>query len=426
MCDGNIRRKEHEKLEKYQGLREELEKAWKVKATVVPVVIGALGAVTPKLDEWLQHIPGTTADISVQKSAVLGTARILRRTLKLPGLWKLTELRVKLDHALTRNSQERELHDQLLQQEQEIENMIKKETAEKNTLTNRVKELNQNVVALKNTRQAEEDDKPGELSSHLKNTVMYQTLYLKQVKEDFNELQKQRRNLTIQHLQQVAQRRKTFDSLTTYTAAEITLKEELNNYFRVKYKFCTNSTSTLATNRGNRLSRMDYVYGPLSLSVVAGCGLILGWYLRGRFAPASKSLAAAATAASSTAEASIMGEGGEYKMIIVVRNDLKMGKGKVAAQCSHAAVSAYKQVQKRHPELLKEWEYCGQPKVVVKAPDEETLIELLARAKEMGLPVSLIQDAGRTQIAPGSRTVLGIGPGPSDLVDMVTGELKLY
>ncbi|KAK7886240.1 hypothetical protein WMY93_025861 [Mugilogobius chulae] len=85
--DGNIRRKEHEKLEKYQGLREELEKAWKVKATVVPVVIGALGAMNPKLDEWLQHIPGSTSDISVQKSAVLGTARILRRTLKLPGLW---------------------------------------------------------------------------------------------------------------------------------------------------------------------------------------------------------------------------------------------------------------------------------------------------------------------------------------------------
>ncbi|KAK7879105.1 hypothetical protein WMY93_034112 [Mugilogobius chulae] len=85
--DPRCRRKEHEKLEKYQGLREELEKAWKVKATVVPVVIGALGAVTPKLDEWLQHIPGSTPDISVQKSAVLGTARILRRTLKLPGLW---------------------------------------------------------------------------------------------------------------------------------------------------------------------------------------------------------------------------------------------------------------------------------------------------------------------------------------------------
>ena len=58
-----------------------------MKATVVPVVIGALGAVTPKLEEWLQQIPGKTSDISVQKSAVLGTAKILRRTLKLPGLW---------------------------------------------------------------------------------------------------------------------------------------------------------------------------------------------------------------------------------------------------------------------------------------------------------------------------------------------------
>uniref|UniRef100_A0A087YQ23 Uncharacterized protein n=1 Tax=Poecilia formosa TaxID=48698 RepID=A0A087YQ23_POEFO len=47
--DYNIRKKEHEKLEKYQGLREELEKAWKVKTTVVPVVIRALWAVTPKL-----------------------------------------------------------------------------------------------------------------------------------------------------------------------------------------------------------------------------------------------------------------------------------------------------------------------------------------------------------------------------------------
>uniref|UniRef100_A0A669EZW7 Reverse transcriptase domain-containing protein n=1 Tax=Oreochromis niloticus TaxID=8128 RepID=A0A669EZW7_ORENI len=85
--DSNIRKKEHEKLEKYQGLREELERMWRIKVTVVPVVIGALGAVTPKLGEWLQQIPGTTSEISVQKSAVLGTAKILRRTLKLPGLW---------------------------------------------------------------------------------------------------------------------------------------------------------------------------------------------------------------------------------------------------------------------------------------------------------------------------------------------------
>lgn len=171
---------------------------------------------------------------------------------------------------------------------------------------------------------------------------------------------------------------------------------------------------------------MDLLYGPLGLGVAAGlgCGLLLGWHLRGRFTATSKSLLAAM--GNGTGEASVMGEGGEFKMVLVVRNDLKMGKGKVAAQCSHAAVSAYKQVQRRNPELLKQWEYCGQPKVVVKTPDEEALIELLGHAKEAGLPISLIQDAGRTQIAPGSRTVLGIGPGPASLIDTVTGDLKLY
>ena len=54
---------------------------------MVPVVIGALGGVIPKLGEWLQQIPGTTSELFVQKSAVPGTAKILRRNLKLPGLW---------------------------------------------------------------------------------------------------------------------------------------------------------------------------------------------------------------------------------------------------------------------------------------------------------------------------------------------------
>ena len=173
---------------------------------------------------------------------------------------------------------------------------------------------------------------------------------------------------------------------------------------------------------------METLNSPLVIGIVAGlsCGLCLGWPLRARIGQSAKSLAAAMGNGTGTGEASVMGEGGEFKMILVVRNDLKMGKGKVAAQCSHAAVSAYKQVHRRNPDLLKQWEYCGQPKVVVKAPDEESLLDLLRHAKEVGLPVSLIQDAGRTQIAPGSRTVLGIGPGPADLVDKVTGHLKLY
>ncbi|XP_069003129.1 peptidyl-tRNA hydrolase 2, mitochondrial [Embiotoca jacksoni] len=171
---------------------------------------------------------------------------------------------------------------------------------------------------------------------------------------------------------------------------------------------------------------MSLSYGLPCLGVVAGlgCGLFIGWHFRVRSEPAPESQPIVVE--NSNGDPSVMGEGGEFKMILVVRNDLKMGKGKVAAQCSHAAVSAYKQVKRRHPELLKRWEYCGQPKVVVKAPDEDTLIELLSRAKEVGLLVSLIQDAGRTQISPGSRTVLSIGPGPTDLIDSVTGDLKLY
>lgn len=172
---------------------------------------------------------------------------------------------------------------------------------------------------------------------------------------------------------------------------------------------------------------MEYLAHPSTVCFAVGvaCGVCLGWSLRVRFRMAPKNMTSEMDTDAGT-EASILGESGEYKMILVVRNDLKMGKGKVAAQCSHAAVSAYKQTQKRNPQVLKEWEYCGQPKVVVKAPDEETLIELLTHAKMLGLTVSLIQDAGRTQIEPGSRTVLGIGPGPADLIDKVTGHLKLY
>lgn len=172
---------------------------------------------------------------------------------------------------------------------------------------------------------------------------------------------------------------------------------------------------------------MDRLSNSVMTSLVTGvaCGVCLGWILRGRFRkPLKTPLLSSVNDVGN--EASIMGETGEYKMVLVVRSDLKMGKGKVAAQCSHAAVSAYRQAQKRNPELLKQWEYCGQPKVVLKAPDENSLIQLLAVAKEQGLTVSLIQDAGRTQIAPGSRTVLGVGPGPSEMVDKVTGHLKLF
>lgn len=54
-----------------------------------------------------------------------------------------------------------------------------------------------------------------------------------------------------------------------------------------------------------------------------------------------------------------------YKLVLVIRTDLKMGKGKIAAQCAHAAVAAYKTATK-YPEFLHAWEKCGQAKITVK------------------------------------------------------------
>ncbi|XP_062226962.1 uncharacterized protein LOC133925129 isoform X1 [Phragmites australis] len=114
----------------------------------------------------------------------------------------------------------------------------------------------------------------------------------------------------------------------------------------------------------------------------------------------------------------------DFKMVLIVRNDLKMGKGKIAAQCSHATLGLFKKLQQRAPKSLRRWERCGQVKVVVKIESEEDMLVLQGRAKSLNLPTHITIDAGRTQIAPNSRTVMAI-LGPADMVDDVTGGLKL-
>ncbi|KAD6796579.1 hypothetical protein E3N88_07475 [Mikania micrantha] len=66
----------------------------------------------------------------------------------------------------------------------------------------------------------------------------------------------------------------------------------------------------------------------------------------------------------------------DFKMVLVVRNDLKMGKGKIAAQCSHATLGLYKKILHRAPKALSRWEMCGQVKVVVKIESEDDMLEL--------------------------------------------------
>jgi len=87
---------------------------------------------------------------------------------------------------------------------------------------------------------------------------------------------------------------------------------------------------------------------------------------------------------------------------------------------------AYQRALRHHPAILEQWEEGGQAKVVLKVETERELLELATMARNQGLITSLVCDAGRTQIARGSKTVLGIGPGSVKIVDSVSGNLKLY
>jgi len=113
------------------------------------------------------------------------------------------------------------------------------------------------------------------------------------------------------------------------------------------------------------------------------------------------------------------------KQAIVARSDIKMGKGKLAAQASHASLAAAEDAMKRREEWFQEWKSSGQRKVVLKVQSEEELQELYKRARSAKLPAALIQDKGLTQLEPGTVTCLGIGPGPDEDVDALTGKLKL-
>ncbi|KAG8345887.1 hypothetical protein TRVL_03283 [Trypanosoma vivax] len=147
------------------------------------------------------------------------------------------------------------------------------------------------------------------------------------------------------------------------------------------------------------------------------------------------------------------------KMVLVVRKDLKMGTGKIAAQCAHAAVGVLEEVQNRRIALgaarrenlpssrgaelgcggngcvvecqdewvawCDAWTLAGSKKVALQCDSEQELVEAYRAARREGLPHMIVRDAGRTQIAPGSKTVLAVGPAPGSLVDRVTGRFKL-
>ena len=114
-----------------------------------------------------------------------------------------------------------------------------------------------------------------------------------------------------------------------------------------------------------------------------------------------------------------------FKMCVLVRDDLKMSKGKVLAQVSHtivdATVKAYTQSQ-----LFFKWRADGEKIVILKVPDEKTLMCIMNIAERKGVNCGYTVDAGLTEVLPGTKTVGFVGPNFEDKVDKLTGQLKLY
>lgn len=111
-----------------------------------------------------------------------------------------------------------------------------------------------------------------------------------------------------------------------------------------------------------------------------------------------------------------------YKQVIAIRTDLKMGKGKIAAQVAHASLEAYKRtgfLSKR------KWDKSGHKKIVVKVSGVKQLMEVHRKAVQAGLTSCIIMDAGRTQIEQGTTTAVGIGPDEEEKIDKITKNLKL-
>jgi len=114
----------------------------------------------------------------------------------------------------------------------------------------------------------------------------------------------------------------------------------------------------------------------------------------------------------------------ELKQVIVIRKDLGMKPGKIAAQCAHASVEAIEKTEIKTPGVVQEWKAGGMPKIVLKVNSEKELLELFMQIKKL-IPTALIRDAGRTQVEPGSITCIGIGPAKKSEIDKFTGKLKL-
>jgi peptidyl-tRNA hydrolase, PTH2 family len=116
---------------------------------------------------------------------------------------------------------------------------------------------------------------------------------------------------------------------------------------------------------------------------------------------------------------------GSTKMVLIVRGELRLTPGKAAVQVAHAAVLLVLQAQKRRGTALQRWLKEGQKKIAVVAPTLSEMVERRTQASRLGIATVWVEDAGFTEVAPGTRTCLGLGPALSRELDKVTGDLPL-
>ena len=114
----------------------------------------------------------------------------------------------------------------------------------------------------------------------------------------------------------------------------------------------------------------------------------------------------------------------KYKQVIVINADVKMSRGKIAAQAAHAACEASEAARKIVPKIWRAWRDEGAKKVILAASEAE-LLEIYSKAELLNMPRALIRDAGLTELPPGTITAVAVGPYEEEKIDKITGHLKI-
>lgn len=115
------------------------------------------------------------------------------------------------------------------------------------------------------------------------------------------------------------------------------------------------------------------------------------------------------------------------KMVIVMRTDLNMRKGKMCAQAAHAAVTSVISLMRKVDDNLIQWLDTGQKKIVVGVGSEKELYDIRTKAALAGnITFHTVVDAGHTEFHDTPTiTCIALGPDTDENLDPITGDLKL-